>query len=245
MLVLIIKIILAFLLTAIPFLFHYWIKPKSEIHPKWKSLFSFLEYSRPAILRKKRKLKVCYYKIIRRLKFSVNARKLFTYILIFVLLAIQVVDYHSSLYAHEKLDTYGTMVSNSPLVENAQGNLDIPAVIWNANTTPFGVLATCLTITLLLFSFRLANLILTNIHNGKRWRQLLIATIILLIPIGCGRLFLLSETLYTLLLAGILYPNLDFRAEDKWRRSIGGKRTVGLLYLKILKSLRKKENKAA
>ena len=248
MFILALKITLAVLLTAIPFFFRYWIKPISEKQPKWRSLFSFLEYNRPSFSKKKRLLKICYLKVVRRLRFSVNARKLYTYILIFVLLGIQVVDYRCSLSATERLEASGTGVSPGRILAGmADGTVASP-LIWYANTTPFEVLAGCLAVTLLLFSFRLADFILTGIHNRKFLRWLLIGAIILLIPAGFGRLFLLAETLYLFLLAGLFYPNLDFKSGDKWRRGLETslrQSMSGRLFVRALRSLADRGKKAA
>lgn len=43
MFILVLKLILALVLTMIPFVFHYWIKPKSNESPKWKNSISILE----------------------------------------------------------------------------------------------------------------------------------------------------------------------------------------------------------
>ena len=154
MFVLILKFILAFVLTAIPFVFHYWIKPKSKISPKWKNSISFLETNHPYFLRRKRMAVAWLLRVYRKMKFSRNARKFFTYILIVILLAFQVVDFQAAKYADVKLNEIATNTYvKSHTNEESSSFLgeENASIIWNAHTTPFGAFALCLTITLAAF----------------------------------------------------------------------------------------------
>ena len=80
MFILVLKLILALVLTMIPFVFHYWIKPKSNESPKWKNSISILEENLPSIRRKKRIIFLWFMRFYKKMKFSRNARKFFTYI---------------------------------------------------------------------------------------------------------------------------------------------------------------------
>ena len=70
--------ILAFVLTAIPFAFHLWIKPRKASSNKWGSLYSVLSA------------------IYERMKHSDNARKFFTRVFLIVLLFVQYVDFEAA-----------------------------------------------------------------------------------------------------------------------------------------------------
>ena len=158
MFVLIFKFILAFVLTAIPFVFHYCIKPKSKISPKWKNSILFLETNHPYLLRRKRMAVAWLLRVYRKMKFSKNARKFFTYILIVILLAFQVVDFQSAKYADGKLNEIATNTyAKFHINEESSSFLDKKntSMILNTHTTPFGAFALCLTITLAAFSYRL------------------------------------------------------------------------------------------
>ena len=115
MFILVLKLILALVLTMIPFVFHYWIKPKSKESPKWKNSISILEENLPSIRRKKRIIFLWFMRFYKKMKFSRNARKFFTYILIVSMLIVQFVDFQASKYAKEHLNE-ATSIS----VENTQ-----------------------------------------------------------------------------------------------------------------------------
>ena len=70
MFILVLKLILALVLTMIPFVFHYWIKPKSNESPKWKNSISILEENLPSIRRKKRIIFLWFMRFYKKMKFS-------------------------------------------------------------------------------------------------------------------------------------------------------------------------------
>ena len=61
-------------------------------------------------------------------------------------------------------------------------------------------------LTLPLFSYRLADKILLAIHQSLCLEIILALLIISMAAMDHGRFFLLSELLFTLLLAGLVYP---------------------------------------
>lgn len=125
MFILVLKLILALVLTMIPFVFHYWIKPKSNESPKWKNSISILEENLPSIRRKKRIIFLWFMRFYKKMKFSRNARKFFTYILIVSMLIVQFVDFQASKYAKEHLNE-ATSIS----VENTQHAIQLA---WQLN----------------------------------------------------------------------------------------------------------------
>lgn len=223
MFILTLKFILAFVLTMIPFVFHYWIKPKSKESPKWENSISILENKLPSIRRKKRVVYAWLMRIYRKMKFSRNARKFFTYILIVSMLIVQVVDFQASKYAHERLaDTTSIKVEN-----NLSGSSTCRAMKQKASTamlrshiTPFWAFNLCLIVTLATFSFRLADKTLTKIHNVRWIKWAMGFVIVLLIISSLGRLLLVAEISYLILMAGLIYPNPRFDEYGKWRKRI-------------------------
>lgn len=223
MFILVLKLILAFILTMIPFVFHYWIKPKSKESPKWKNSISILEENLPYIRRKKRIIFVCFMRFYKKMKFSRNARKFFTYILIVSMLIVQFVDFQASKYAKEYLNE-ATSIS----VEKTQpGNSACLAVkhkasamLLRSHTTPFWAFNLCLVITLATFSYRLSDMVLTQIHNVRWIKWAMGVAIVLFIVASLGRLLLVAEISYLILMAGLIYPNPRFDEYGKWRRRI-------------------------
>lgn len=223
MFILVLKLILAFILTMIPFVFHYWIKPKSKESPKWKNSISILEENLPYIRSKKRIIFVCFMRFYKKMKFSRNARKFFTYILIVSMLIVQFVDFQVSKYAKEYLNE-ATSIS----VEKTQpGNSTCLAVkhkasamLLRSHTTPFWAFNLCLVITLATFSYRLSDMVLTQIHNVRWIKWAMGVAIVLFIVASLGRLLLVAEISYLILMAGLIYPNPRFDEYGKWRRRI-------------------------
>ena len=135
----------------IPFVFHYWIKPKSNESPKWKNSISILEENLPSIRRKKRIIFLWFMRFYKKMKFSRNARKFFTYILIVSMLIVQFVDFQASKYAKEHLNE-----ATSIRVENTQPRNSTclaikhktSAMLLRSHTTPFWAFNLCLIITL-------------------------------------------------------------------------------------------------
>ena len=223
MFILILKIILAFILTMIPFVFHYWVKPKSKESPKWENLISLLENKLPTIKRRKRKVYAWLLGVYRKMKFSRNARKFFTYILVVFMLIVQVVDFQSSRYAQQRLDKMTSTIGVNDSHENATCMLakrKASAMMLRSHTTPFWAFNLCLVITLATFSFKLADMVLTQIHNVRWIKWGMGASIILLIVASLGRLMLVSEIAYLILLAGLIYPNPNFEEYGKWHKRI-------------------------
>jgi len=159
----------------------------------------------------------------KKMKFSRNARKFFTYILIVSMLIVQFVDFQASKYAKEHLNE-ATSIS----VENTQSrNSTCLAIkhkastkLLRSHTTPFWAFNLCLIITLATFSFRLSDMVLTQIHNVRWIKWVMGVAIVLLIVTSIGRLLLVAEISYLILMAGLIYPNPRFDEYGKWRRRI-------------------------
>ena len=80
--------------------------------------------------------------------------------------------------------------------------------------------------TLLFFSYKLANRILTKIHNSKRILIGVSCVIILFSFFDEGRYILLSEVLFVIAMAALFYPNFHDPAAPKGRKPIPQKYTV-------------------
>lgn len=177
----------------------------------------------PSIRRKKRIIFLWFMRFYKKMKFSRNARKFFTYILIVSMLIVQFVDFQASKYAKEHLNE-----ATSIRVENTQPRNSTclaikhktSAMLLRSHTTPFWAFNLCLIITLATFSFRLSDMVLTKIHNVRWIKWAMGIAIVLLIVVSIGRLLLVAEISYLILMAGLIYPNPRFDEYGKWRRRI-------------------------
>lgn len=213
----ILKTVLAVVLTVIPFIFHLYVKPKSNAGGKWRSSLSFLMSKMPTFRRWYSSMEAWLSYVYHKMYRSDNGRKFFILVLITVMLVYQVVDYHSAKAAYgiyiENV-TQGKSLSLTPYI------LDIPRMGMEVQLAPKALMDNILHpfqthvfaflvamgLTLPLFSYRLADKILLAIHQSVCLEIILALQIISMAAMDHGRFFLLSELLFTLLLAGMVYP---------------------------------------
>lgn len=217
MIMIILKMVLAVMLTAIPFLFHFCVKPKSLNPGKWHSLLSFLISKMPTFRRWYGSLRAWFSYVYKKMYRSDNGRKFFILLLVIVMLVYQVVDYHSAKSAYGiYLESFaeGKSLCLTPYT------LDIPWMGIEVELGPKEVMGNFLHpfqthvlafllamgLALPLFSYRLADRILLGIHQSLRLKIILAILTILMAAVDFGRFFLLAEMLFILLLAGMVYP---------------------------------------
>ena len=90
------KIILALLLSAIPFLFKHFILPKRESSPACRNAITAAASAMPYLKRWRRKYFNISIRIYNAMKHSIEARKFFTLLMLLVLLTITMVDFNAS-----------------------------------------------------------------------------------------------------------------------------------------------------
>ena len=213
----VLKVVLALLLTLVPFVFHYVIKPKASSSPKWRSFYSFLSTKMPCIRRKVAKVKAWISYVYGKMHRSRNGRKFFILVLLVMMLVFQVVDYHAARQAYQLLGESsllsGTM-SLTPyhirvpflgeVMVPGSGKLVVPLLY--PFLTKAWVYVMALGTTIMLFSYRLADRVLVGIH-GSRCLQILLASLAIVVAVvDCGRAFLMGELIFILLMAGMVYP---------------------------------------
>ena len=86
-----IKIILAILLSAIPFLFAIFIKPKAK-DEKWRNVFTLSDINSEKVASGAVKLRNFFKKVYEAMKYSDNARKFFIMLLIITMIVFQWID---------------------------------------------------------------------------------------------------------------------------------------------------------
>ena len=130
------------------------------------------------------------------MKTSISARKLFTLILVMVLLAVQYVDYETTLYAVRANHLIGEASSFLKMDKTGMGSC-----LWNAweknllflpSQTPYNLIMVNLLCTFLLFNYRIAENVLTCLNQKKIIFSLSAAVSVALILID-GRLLIGSE----------------------------------------------------
>lgn len=213
----ILKVVLALLLTLVPFVFHYVIKPKASSSPKWRSSYSFLSTEMPCIRRKAAKVKAWISYVYGKMHRSRNGRKFFILVLLVLMLVFQVVDYHAARQAYQLLEESahqsGAMsitpyTIRVPFLGEAMllGSEKLLETLLYPFLTKAWVYVIALGSTMMLFSYRLADRVLLRIHASRILQISLASIAILMVAVSLGRCFLLFELLMMLLMAGIIYP---------------------------------------
>ena len=213
----VLKVVLALLLTLVPFVFHYVIKPKASSSPKWRSFYSFLSTKMPCIRRKASKVKAWISYVYGKMHRSRNGRKFFILVLLVMMLVFQVVDYHAARQAYQLLGESSLLsgaMSLTPYHIRVPflGEVMVPGSgkLLESLLYPFltqaWVYVIALGSTMMLFSYRLADRVLVGIH-GSRCLQILLASLAIVVAVvDCGRAFLMGELIFILLMAGMVYP---------------------------------------
>lgn len=225
MVMLILKLILFVVLTTIPFLYHFLIKPRRESVKNYRNVFAAAQPHMSKIKKLAWRLGTYIINFYDKMKHREKPRKFFTLLILLFLLCIQGVDNFAS---GEVAATYKTMAKEkrleqlsisgkktaAPFMQRKMNNYLYPFL-----TRPVIYLLT-FGITLLFFSYKLANRIFTEIHNSKKILIAISCIIILFSFFDEGRYILLSEVLYVITMAALFYPNFqDFEA-PKGRKTI-------------------------
>ena len=207
------KIFLSLILVILPYAYAYRVRAKKKRGEQQSSLFTFLGKHLPKIHRVCLAMKNFIMRLYDGMKRSDSFRRFFTIITLLVLLVYQYVDFHvASNIAHEVREAYLNSAERN--VENiAELKLLLPYFTKPQAT----MLGACL--TLMFFSYRFADYLLTLLHNNKRLYCLVgLGTII--ISILASRWFVIAETLAIILMAAYVYPNKRPIENPKGRKDI-------------------------
>ena len=159
----VLKWLLAMLLTSVPFVFHYCIKPKAASSDKWRNFYSFLSARMPWLKRKALAVKAWISYVYHKMYRSDNGRKFFTLVLVICMLVFQV-----------EWAAKGKALSLTPYnigLPGIDGEVELGPKSFMENIlypfqTSLWVYMVALMMTLLLFSYRLADLNPTHGRYG-------------------------------------------------------------------------------
>ena len=190
-----IKIIIAILLSAIPFLFAIFIKPKTK-DGKWKNVFTLSDINSEKVANGAGKIRKFIMRIYEAMKYSDNARKFFIMLLIITMIVVQWID------------SEATQTAVKAIIGNRENvHLDKESMIkfFPFITSPIVTILSMI-YTLILFRYKWSNKLLTKIGTSKKVIVLFVAMIMLSIVIGSGRFFLLGEILFLTLIWALILP---------------------------------------
>ena len=217
MVVIVLKLILAMVLTMVPFWFHYWVKPKGKTSEKWSSSYGFLSSKMPWLSLKVRAMKAWLSYVYQKMHRSHNGRKFFILVLLIAMLLYQVVDFHAAQEAYRLQAEYGSLGKDLSLTSYSitfpmlDSRVELgPKPLMDSVLYPFfshfWVYPLAMMLTLPLFSYKIADKVLLKIHGSWLLQVILAFLSVAMAAMDYGRVFLLSELLFILLMAGMVYP---------------------------------------
>ena len=225
MIMLILKLALFAVLTSIPFLYHYLVKPRRDSVERYRNIFTAAQ---PQMSKARKVIWILGTRNINfydKMKRREKPRKFFTLLLVLFLIGTQAIDNFAS---GEVAATYKMMAKEkrleqlsisgkrtvAPFMQRKMVNYLYPFL-----TRPLVYLFT-FGLTLLLFSYRVADKILTIIHNSRQGLLVISCIIILFSFFDEGRYILLSEVLFIITMGALFYPNFHGTDTPKGRKPI-------------------------
>ena len=203
------KIILAFLLSALPFFYMSYIRPKEKTSPVWRNMFTALGTQMPRLRTVKKTFGKFFHRLYDGMKKSDNFRKFFTLVTLLLMIAVQFVDFSAS-------TSIARMLQEAS--HDSHETAKMIAVYGTLMTRPHAsVLAACL--SLILFSYTAADWLLTRLHN-RRKLFFGVALITLVVLFASPRYLIVTEVLEMMLMAALIYPNKIPSQDPKGRKPI-------------------------
>ncbi|MBQ9362410.1 MAG: hypothetical protein IJT97_03205 [Bacteroidaceae bacterium] len=203
------KLILACLLSAVPFFYASYIRPKKDSSSVWRNMFTAIGTQMPRLRAVKIAVVNFIHKLYEGMKRSDNFRKFFSLIVLLLMIAVQFVDFSASTAVARMVQDTTTDTAETANIINIYGPL---------MTRPHATILAA-SISLTLFSYISANWILTRLHNRKKF-FLIVANLALLVLLSSPRYFIVAEILELLLMAALIYPDKITQQEPKGRKRI-------------------------
>lgn len=207
------KIFLSLILVILPYAYAYHVRAKKKRGEQQSSLFNFLGKHLPKIHQACQAVANFIMRVYDGMKRSDSFRRFFTIVTLLVLLVYQYIDFHvASSIAHDMREA---------ILDSAERNVEDIAelkLLLPYFTKPQAtMLGACL--TLMFFSYRFTDCLLTLLHNNSRLYCLVgLATMTLVIL--ASRWFIIAETLAVILMAAYIYPDKRPIENPKGRKGI-------------------------
>lgn len=215
------KLILAFLLSAVPFLYVSFVKPKRETSTVWRNMFTAIGSQLPRLKAVKTACSRFFHRLYEGMKRSDNFRKFFSLITLLLMIAVQFIDFSASTEIARGIKEVAEN-SDGNVAETAKHVNHIVAIYGPLMTKPHAtVLAACLSLSL--FAYSSANWLLTKLHNSRRI-LFFTALITLFFLFASPRYFIVAEVMEMMLMAAIIYPNKIASPDPKGRKGIPDER---------------------
>ena len=198
------KMILAFLLAALPFFYASFLRPKKDSTSAWRNMFTAIGSQMPRLKAFKNAVAHFMHRLYDGMKRSDNFRKFFSLIVLLLMIGVQFIDFSASTAIAKGSQEYAVGSTELAQYEYLYSNL---------MSRPYATLvAAC--ISLSIFSFRAADWILSGLHNSRRI-FLFFALLALIFLFASPRYLIVTEILEMMLMAALIYPNKIIHAGPK------------------------------
>lgn len=194
------KLILAFLLSAMPFLYVSYVKPKRKTSPKWRNMFTAIASQMPRLYAIRKACSNFIHRLYAGMKFSDNFRKFFMLMTTILMIVVQFVDLSATTeIAKEIIDATDNATEGTPQTA------DVIAAYATLMTKPHATLLAA-AFSLMIFAFKSGDWLLTKLHNSQKlFFFVAIADVTLLF--FSQRFLIVVEIVEIILMAALIYPN--------------------------------------
>lgn len=208
------KILLAVILSAVPLLFHFFIKPRKE-SPQWKNLSTTISTHLPGLRRTLERAWNWIVHFYDSMKHSDNSRKFFTRILTLVICTYGYVDFSATLEAKNHVEKHILPEKNLTVIPYVDTNACIgEELMMSYRLATFTVFF----LSLLMGSYKFSNGLLQIIHRNKKTISgFALCSIALMMVPGT---FIIGEIFAILLMASYCYPEMVSSSDPKGRKPI-------------------------
>ena len=199
-----IKMVIALLITFVPFYFIFFVRPKLKKQGGWKNSFDFARNHPKFFARLKKKLLLFGISFSNGLACNKSIRKIYLLMTLVAMLIVETVD---------------TNVSHNIagfVIEKGKVNYDFYTEYRYLSpmlTHPVATISSFF-ITFLFLSYRIGNHVLTTLHNSNGKFILLLLAAVAVCYLYDGRFILFGEILYILSFFSYCYPNFQAASLD-------------------------------
>lgn len=210
------KILLAVVISAIPFVVKYYIIPKSKEDDKYRNSMTMVASYIPWLNVRLRYARRKLINFFRKLEISKKHRRFFQLSLMLTIMLVQITNANASMSSFriltEKHLSYGTFEQTSL---NVLGLFKVNSGLgWNTVVPSVNLFLMICILTLLRYKY--IDKVLTALNSSRKLQIIVFSAILIFVFEPSGSSFMLAEFLYLLLLGAYLYPKLDKEKSMKY-----------------------------
>ncbi len=211
------KLILACVLSAIPFLYASYVKPRRKTSKVWRNMYTAIGAMMPHLKIVRQACVKFLHRLYDGMKRSDNFRKFFTLVVLLLMIGVQFVDYTASVDIAQLINDAAKGDGGSTLQATSQASQAI-TVYGSLMSKPHATLLAA-AISLTLFAYSIADRLLTRLHNSQKL-FFFIGGCTMLVLQAAPRFFIVAEMMEMLLLSAMVYPNKSGEQQGGKRKPV-------------------------